>query len=247
MLKGIDISNYQRNLNLEEIADEIDFVIIKATDGTDYISPALESQFIKARELNKLVGLYHFARPNINNTVDLMRKEAEHFVRTITNAGWLEPEAILILDFEIAVDNQVELIDAFMEKVIELTGIKPFLYSFYAFLALPQMKEIISKYLIWMAWYDKYDPNKGEMPETDIPWSIWQYTGNGKLGKYSPLDLNVALMDTDSWIFAGVPKSSSITPALKWCQDRDLLPSNLSGSEHITVNSLAEFLYKIFK
>ncbi len=247
MLKGIDISNYQKHVNLDDIKDLFDFGIIKATDGWNYISPSLKEQFNKLIELNKLIGLYHFARPDIDNTPEFMRKEADHFVKTIEGIGHIEPDAILVLDYEIAVPNSVELIHAFMDRVVQLTGVTPFLYSFYSFLALKEMKEIVNKYPIWMAWFEKYNPDKGEMPETDIPWSIWQYTGNGKIGEYSPIDLNVSIMDIESWIAASAPRNTEIRPALKWCQDKNLLPANLTGREHITVDSLAELIYRMFK
>ena len=60
MLNGIDISDYQRLLNLNNVAGN--FAIIKATEGTSYINPSLHRHVEQAFNSGKLVGLYHFSR-----------------------------------------------------------------------------------------------------------------------------------------------------------------------------------------
>ena len=58
-LNGIDISNWQPDIDLSKVAS--DFVIVKTTEGTDYVSPVADTQIQQALKLNKLVGVYHYA------------------------------------------------------------------------------------------------------------------------------------------------------------------------------------------
>jgi len=45
MLKGIDISNYQVNVDFNALKNSIQVVIIKATEGVSFIDPKLESHY----------------------------------------------------------------------------------------------------------------------------------------------------------------------------------------------------------
>ena len=47
-LKGIDISNYQRGIDLNKV--ECDFVIMKATQGTGFVSKDFVRQYQQAKE-----------------------------------------------------------------------------------------------------------------------------------------------------------------------------------------------------
>ena len=58
-MNGIDISSYQAELNAEIVPS--DFVIIKATEGTNYINPTWEEQAKQVLQSCKLLGFYHFA------------------------------------------------------------------------------------------------------------------------------------------------------------------------------------------
>lgn len=91
-LRGIDISNWQKEMNLNSV--DADFVIIKASEGVNWQDPAFETLVGKAKNTDKLIGFYHFARPTVNNTAE---GEAESFLKFITPTG-LIGKAILALD-----------------------------------------------------------------------------------------------------------------------------------------------------
>ena len=90
-MKGIDISNWQADLNAGTI--NADFVIVKATEGTGYVSPACDRHYQQAVKAGKKVGVYHFARNGSNSA----RAEAEFFLK---HTKGYHKNAILILDWE---------------------------------------------------------------------------------------------------------------------------------------------------
>jgi GH25 family lysozyme M1 (1,4-beta-N-acetylmuramidase) len=63
-LPGIDISGYQGNVNWSAVAPYIDFVYIKATEGTYYTNPYFAEQYNGSYQHGVIRGSYHFAIPN---------------------------------------------------------------------------------------------------------------------------------------------------------------------------------------
>lgn len=58
---GIDISGYQGGIDLSEVAREgFSFVVIKATEGDNYVNPSYASQVSRALSAGLLVMSYHF-------------------------------------------------------------------------------------------------------------------------------------------------------------------------------------------
>ena len=55
MMKGIDISHWQKYLNIAEI--QYDFVICKATEGTNFLDSSFHGFMSKAESLGKCLGL----------------------------------------------------------------------------------------------------------------------------------------------------------------------------------------------
>ena len=88
-MKGIDISNWQNGINLSAVP--CDFVIIKATQGTSYVSPDFRRQIEQALSLGKYVGVYHYIGGQG------AKSEAEHFVKTVK--PYLK-RVLLCLDWE---------------------------------------------------------------------------------------------------------------------------------------------------
>lgn len=97
MLKGIDISRYQAGININIL--DIDFVIVKATEGVGYSDPNYKEYLTAAINSNKKIGLYHYARPDLGNTPE---DEATWF---ISKAKDYIKKAILVLDWEVNISN----------------------------------------------------------------------------------------------------------------------------------------------
>ena len=121
MLKGIDISSYQAGI--EEFKNDVDFVICKATEGVGYVDKYCDSLYQRAKRDGKLLGVYHFARPDLGNKADM---EAKWFVDNIK--GYLN-EAILILDWEAGDVSNTSYAKEFLDTVYNLTGVRPLLYA----------------------------------------------------------------------------------------------------------------------
>ena len=121
-LQGIDVSSYQSNLNVGNY--NCDFVICKATEGTGYVNPVCDMHYQQAKASGKLLGVYHYARPDTGNSAEA---EADYFIGNIK--GYIG-EAVLALDLECKNWwNYVTWAKNFLDRVYAKTGIKPLFYS----------------------------------------------------------------------------------------------------------------------
>lgn len=79
MIYGVDVSSYQaeRFPLTTPGGKEVDFAIIKATEGLGYANPKLQDQLRHAREHGLSVGFYHFA------SAGDIRKQADFFMATV--------------------------------------------------------------------------------------------------------------------------------------------------------------------
>ena len=176
---GIDISNHQRNIDLT--AGKYDFAIIKATEGVSFKDPSFEKFAVQLTKLNKLVGCYHFARPDLNGTTLDMEEEADWFISVVRKAGLLN-KAILVLDWETEPMDREDLLNAFILRVENQTGITPFIYASKSKLKSWKNWRAITHCPIWMAvWPNISRPSVGvdpgfTKPDKTVNWSIWQYT-----------------------------------------------------------------------
>ncbi|MBI0374719.1 muramidase [Streptomyces albiflaviniger] len=70
-IKGVDVSSYQSS---SFATSGLDFVFVKATEGTSYVNPRMTAQAAHARRADCVVGFYHFLRPGN------MAAQARYFV-----------------------------------------------------------------------------------------------------------------------------------------------------------------------
>lgn len=200
-IKGIDISSYQGNIS--DLGSDIDFVVIKASEGTTYLNPNLAEQRDTARRDGKLVGYYHFA--DLSDAV----AEAKHFVAA---AGTLQPGEFLALDWEVG--NYSDAIDqwaaTFIQTVHGLTGVVPLLYSNEARIAAGTwpLTRATNAGLWEAAW--------GNTAPSATPWpfvAIWQNADNGsEQGVTGAVDTDIALMDRAHLALYGAGGSISAAP-----------------------------------
>lgn len=71
MINGIDVASYQAG---ELDLGGLDFMFVKATEGTTYVNPEQKAQAEQAREAGLAVGFYHFLHPGF------IRDQASYFV-----------------------------------------------------------------------------------------------------------------------------------------------------------------------
>lgn len=209
MLTGIDISKWQgAGFNVDAAAD---FVICKATEGTGYVDPLCDKFYQQAKAKGKLLGVYHFARPDLGNTGEA---EAEYFVKNIK--GYIG-EAILVLDYECAPYSD-DWAYAFAKRVHDLTGVWPMLYASASKINGVNWSKTAKNCGLWIAGYpNAYNvPNPPTPKPSDMPygigawpfWAIWQYTSSA-----GALDRDIANMDATAWRkYAAVNGEAKPTP-----------------------------------
>ena len=195
-LNGIDISNWQRGIDLSKVP--CDFVICKATEGTGYVNPDCDRAYQQAKANGKLLGVYHYANGGSAEA------EADYFLNNIK--GYIG-EAILCLDWEWQ-DNALcgtggparAWISKWCNRIVEKTGVKPLIYA-----SASLYKEVsgIGDYGLWIA---QYADNNATGYQAH-PWNegaydcaIRQYSSSGKLAGYNRnLDLDKFYGDATAW------------------------------------------------
>lgn len=210
MLRGIDISKWQSVGTGDQAAD---FVICKATEGTGYVDPSCDKHYQRAKQQGKLLGVYHFARPDLNKGVDGARREAQFFVKNIK--GYIK-EAILALDYERAPYSD-DWAYAFAEEVHKETGVWPMLYASASKINDFKWPKTAKECGLWIAGYpSKYDvKNPPEPSVNDMPykigdwkfWVIWQYTSSA-----GTLDRDIANIDRTAWMKYANPGGTTPAP-----------------------------------
>ena len=213
-MNGIDISSYQAELNAGIVPS--DFVIIKATEGTNYINPTWEEQAGQVIQTNKLLGFYHFA--SVGNPI----AEADFFISVVKD---YIGKAVLVLDFEAGAINAWGNVGArqFLNCVKEKTGVYPMIYMSAEVTRQFNWSIISSTNPLWVAQYASMNPTGYQSePWTDGKgygaWSsatIHQYSSAGSLANWNGnLDINLAYINANQWKIlasSGGADNSSIT------------------------------------
>ncbi|MEV6423094.1 glycoside hydrolase family 25 protein [Streptomyces sp. NPDC051662] len=165
-VKGIDVSSHQSS---SYSTADLDFVFIKATEGTSYINPKMNAQAARARGAGLVTGFYHFLRPGD------MKAQARYFVEECASVEY-DP---LFADWE---DDGVSCAekDAFLSEVKRLRGsnhrVGLYCGQYYW---LHRDTTGIAGDALWIA--DYVTPGK---PRIKAAWKFHQYTD-------TPVDTNV--------------------------------------------------------
>lgn len=204
-LKGIDTSKWQAGLNDKTI--NADFIIFKATEGVGYTDPECDPSYQEAISVGKLVGVYHFARPDLNPNGAI--EEANYFVDNIL--GYIGA-AVLALDYE--TNTNVAWAKQWLDQVALRTGVNPMIYLSESAVNSADWQPICNTYGLWVAKYRdnepdyNYDMSNAGTPPNISDWqfyAMWQWTSTGRLDGYSGnLDCNEFYGDANTWkLYAG--------------------------------------------
>lgn len=196
MLKGLDLSTWQA---VGTGDGDYDFIICKATEGVGYTDPKCDGHYQRAKSQGKLLGVYHFARPGYNDPIS----EADWFVHEIQ--GYIG-EAVLVLDWEVEDVGNVSWAKKWLDRVKELTGVKPIIYMSGSVVNSYDWSPVVAgDYGLWIAyWPNEYqygqgwptDPDQMTYPIGKWPfWAIWQFSSRN-----GTLDCDVANMTRDGWM-----------------------------------------------
>lgn len=195
MLKGIDISHYQKLMDLSSY----DFVIIKASEGNGYKDPMLDAHYNNRQ--GKLYGFYHYARPDRGNSAV---EEADWFLSLV---GHHQGNCIYALDWEgNSLYYGVEWVQTWMRRVYEKTGVRPLFYSSSSEIMTGKYASIAAEnYGLWVAHWNAKKPDFKDFPV----WALWQYQGD-------PLDKDYFNGDETAWYkYCGKSEVPNITNSVK--------------------------------
>ena len=179
VMQGYDVSNWQSGYSTDWLIRTSDFLIMKATEGLDFVDGYCDGWVQACRRAGHPWGFYHFARNN-----DPIA-EADFFVDDTANYFG---EGIPVLDWE---DGQsVAWVNAFVERVHSRTGIWPWIYANPWRFQLGGVNENCGR---WVASYPGGVPSPDACPAADgVPVCCWQYTS-------TPLDKNYFYGDIEAW------------------------------------------------
>lgn len=184
--KGMDVSQWQREIDYRKVADDgIEVVYIKSSEGTSYIDPYFETNYRNARRNGLKIGVYHYV---IARNTREARDEAQFFASTISGKTI---DCKLAMDFEEFGDlSKREINDIsreFLRRLKELTGKDVIIYSDASNARNTFSKSLAKEYPLWVAEYGVNRPSNTNWEK----WEGFQYTDVGRIrgvNRYLDLD-----------------------------------------------------------
>lgn len=180
-IRGIDISAHNGEIDFERVKGAgKEFVIIKATEGTDFKDSMFVDNLRKARKAGLKVGAYHFFRFDTDGEL-----QAINFMHSLRNRKLDLPAVVDIERFGNPDGHEATMIITRLRTMLtylEKEGVEVMLYS---------NKDDYERYLkgnfghypLWLCTFTE--------PGNDIQWSIWQYSHRGTVdGIKGKVDLN---------------------------------------------------------
>ncbi len=180
-LEGIDVSHFQGSIQWEKVAKQnIQFVMIKATQGRDLVDPEFQKNWQATEATNLLRGTYHYLDPKDDGVV-----QAEHFIKTTQGEFGDFSPVVDIEAFEHETAEEVlGVLAEFLAIVEQHSNCKPIIYTSPNFWLKLQDHEF-GQYPLWLADYAK----SPKVPNGWKQWNLWQYEDNGNIaGIQSPVD-----------------------------------------------------------
>lgn len=187
---GVDVSHYQEKVNWSYVShmtieeDSIEFVFIKATEGTEFRDERLEDN-AKGADLEKMkYGFYHYYRTEMSAV-----QQADFFIEEISEYDY---NLVPVLDLEVSGDlRNDELVDSatvFMNRVELKSGYRPLLYTYESFYKDYFEKSSLATENFWIA---NYNGKCDLMAKENF--LVWQFSDKGTVnGIKSNVDLNIA-------------------------------------------------------
>ena len=173
MLNGIDISHHNFNMIDKNQLNDLDFVIMKATEGIRFRDPKMPV-YMNILNDSMLYGFYHFARPDLGNDPEA---EALHFVNTVDR--YISDRSILALDVEagaLSVKDLDQWCCSWAQVVDISTGILPVIY-----ISTSETRKLpVTASLGCGLWAAKWGrkPTAKQLEPWHF-WALWQYTSQG--------------------------------------------------------------------
>ena len=199
VLKGIDVSKWNGDINWKKVkaSGKADFVMIRASYGSEDTDPKLDANVRGAESVGIPYGFYHYTYAR---TVAQAKQEAKYFLNAIKG---YDPTYPIVLDIEEefykSMDRETvtEIVKTFM-SAFEKAGYYAMIYSYSRFFDSCVYMDELTDYDVWVAcWGDKE-----KLAESyGYYYGMWQYSETGKIaGIEEYVDLNYAYKDYRSVI-----------------------------------------------
>jgi len=193
MIKGIDISQHNGNIDFSKVAKEVDFVIIRSSWGFYQEDSKFRIYANECERLNIPYGFYHYSYAR---NLDEAKCEVNGMINSIKNYN---PTYPIIIDMEDADSwkrdngnptNQmyIDICNYFCNE-LENNGYYAMIYANKDWLENKINSNMLDRYDKWLAqWANK--PSYGKQ------YGIWQYSSKGKISGISGnVDLDIAYKD----------------------------------------------------
>ena len=188
-MNGIDISQHNIVTNWDEVAKNVDFVILRAGYGKEFsqIDKKFEVYYTECKKRKIPVGCYWYSYAK---SKDEAEKEADVFLKTIKGKQFEFPVYYDVEEYDIFKLGKKavsEIITAFCEKV-EKAGYFTGFYSNPNFLHNVVNDTVKSRFTLWLAHWNSNTPY--------CSYGIWQKSAKGKIsGINGDVDLNFCETD----------------------------------------------------
>ncbi|KEI00398.1 peptidoglycan-binding protein [Clostridium botulinum] len=166
-IKGIDISKWQTGIDYKKVRETKEVVIIKATEGVDFVDSMFERHYIGCKESGFKIGFYHFFSDKTNPT-----EQARDFWNAIKGK---QLDVLPVLDVETSIRSKTEVTNRcleFLQEMKRLSGYDCIVYTYTSF-AIEKLDSRLAKYPLWIAHYGVSTPGNNGI------WNSWvgfQYT-----------------------------------------------------------------------
>lgn len=182
----IDISGWQKGIDLSILfaQNNLDGVIVKATEGTQYVNPQYVGWAAWLSENGKPFGLYHYCQGADAEA------EAKHF---FDNVKPYIGKAVMCADYESPATAQgTAWLKRFLDAFHALSGVRCMIYCSISIVQ-TQLFSGLADYPLWIAQYADMSPVYGFL---ETPWQkggvspfsryvMHQYTSCGRLNGWS--------------------------------------------------------------
>ena len=181
-IRGVDISAYQVDVDMLQLKGQgIQFIYIKATEGSSHVDDYFERNWQNAKDASLLAGAYHFFSFDSAGET-----QAPNFIEVVGQS--LSGRLLPAVDIELygshteslpQKESVVRELKAMLSALEEQYHVKPMLYV---------QKDLYEKYLAddfsdYPRWIrDVYVPANWHNGKD---WLVWQYNDRGKLNGYS--------------------------------------------------------------
>ena len=199
MIKGIDISNWQGNVDFNKVKNAgYEIAYIKATEGQHTLDKNFNTNYANAKASGINIGFYHFLHGNENG-----KTQAEWMYSNIKDK---EFQCKIAIDVEVTdganADTLSQIVCDFAETIKSLTGKEVVLYTYTSFLG-ANLNSSIDKYPLWIA---EYGVNKPNISRNYIG---WQYADNGQVDGCPNGNTDLDYFTEEIYIANSMPNTSN--------------------------------------